>query len=243
MKACPSWAGMPEGSTTAWVDVVFPFSVVKAGYYNASIHFRWGIQDALRLTGSSSCGKPVNYSKGYNYVDCVQGAQWSVFMSAEIWDLTNRSMVSHSISEWAVSNSSYSDVYSYCKHGACSSGTYSAGCNFNAKGQGPGHDVLGLCEAPGAHSGASSLWSNTTDYPMNYNGYNTTLLTGHKYAIVMLVQFMSTSFDYGGNVGFTGTNYFSNYFNPPGVSGAAAVRALPAIGGITVTSVSVAKVV
>ncbi|HEV2317288.1 MAG TPA: hypothetical protein VGV89_06920 [Thermoplasmata archaeon] len=164
-------------------------------------------------------------------------------MGTNIWDLTNNTIVSASQNEFIGWYASNFMSHNSCDHGSCSSSSSSYICSGgHYLIQKPSWDQEEECYHPGTYSGSTRLWSNSTSWDGS-SGSNLTLIPAHKYALAVFFDVSASLFNQGVSSGFNGSSNFSTTFNPPGASGSISVNLASSTGGLSFTSLDIAKVV
>lgn len=167
--------------------MAIPFSGVKGNSVNISINFQWHENTSVAVAGLLGCHfVPVNASTVYEYQICDSETDWAIYVEAEIWDSTNRTIVSQDSNLWSVGNFTERENFSNYDNGTYGNGTYAYHCT-PARAEDPRLDDHDVCVRPGSHSGTGTIWLNNS---YNYLGthFNDTMRASHQYEILLYFE-------------------------------------------------------
>lgn len=231
--SCSAAFGQTYVQSAHWLRVSIPFHPTKVAHYNVSVTFAWKFASAAAVT-TGPCPAAVNNSGGWAYTYCEWYASWQAFVDTSIWDASNQTVVSATTNLWTAFNSSITDVYNSCVFGSCSSSNRSGSSSgtHNSSTQDPSGESIFVYPSLGVAGGVVSLWSNTSG-----NYLNTSLLPGHSYALVMLVDLNAYVWENGYVNIYNGSSYLLSNLNPRG-SEVASVSSVPGTSGLGIVVTS-----
>lgn len=242
-RGCPIQFGSGYGAATRTESVAFPFFLRLAGYYNASVSYKYKLSDAF-AESPGSCPTATNYSGGYDDIQCYWQGSWLMYVSVALFDLTNQSYVGATDGSQEFENYTVSSYDSTCAYGVCSTvvgGSASGSSAYDYSYESPGSDYSLSFVPAGTFSGVGKITTNSTSWdPGTGTGMNYTLSPLHAYEIIVTAFFFAYGDVYGYADSYTGTTYSSGYVDAGGTAGGSVAGTSG--NGVTITSVTLARV-